>query len=991
MSAGFISLKNNSTAVTGSGTDFKTDLAEGDFIIATVGGVTYTLPVKTITDATNLIMAREYNGPAQGNIAWTAMPRDTLNSISAQIAADTAYAIRSRILEINNWYQLLETNGDVTIKMADGSTYTGPSWLKICDLANASDLSKIQPLADQIHRDATQVAGDKTAADNSAKAASASASGAASSATAAKGSADTAGGSATAAAKSASDAAGSATAAKNSADTAGGSATAAAKSASDAAGSATAAKNSADTAGASATAAAKSAGDAAGSATAAKNSADTAGGSATAAAKSASDADGSATAAKHSADTAGSSATAAAGSASSAGTSETHAASSATSASQSADRAEAAARNASAGTVKTVNGKAPDDEGRITLGSAADADIVTSMTDTTAGRVPVVGWMGISKAIIIPANTNTDLAEFFKTAPGAFYHCDNATQYVNAPSWFGVTWFDVIATVHEATNYRTLYAISGSGNTAFAVISAGNFGGWKKDFTEVQKPTPADINAVNKTGDTMTGQLRINFDGESITLQPKTAGYASYLISNDSSGANQWYIGKGSVNNDDAVFNNYKGGNNSVTLKADGSVSIATANGKNVSITGQAVPSNYTNFDERYLKLTGGKITGNLEINDNAPIIQFSEADTGKKYFIVVDGSGFRIDEDSTAGNSILSYAGASKQMKTVGQFVPTDYTNFDNRYQAKGSYTPEGEAYTKAQSDARYQAKGSTPDLSGYMTTATANAKFVTATRQSADVSLTTSANATTVAPAGASMSGITLSTSGVTGGIHVLEMRHRTTQYCVNGTWLNAGKVSISAPVMVARRPREQEKITRITNFSQYSPGITDEVIEHDGQELHIESLISEEGYDWYEIQQLITGECFIAFDDDGVIWQISHDASYLTPDNLSVAGIDGTPDGCDIDGSWKYDGTIVYQDADIVAARVLAENDGMRNALVMQAATSIIVIQAGISCNRSLDGDTEALSAWQGYLCDLREMTEEELQQADVVFPEMPSPVF
>ncbi|MGJ3449116.1 hypothetical protein, partial [Enterobacter sp. PTB] len=61
--------------------------------------------------------------------------------------------------------------------------------------------------------------------------------------------------------------------------------------------------------------------------------------------------------------------------------------------------------------------------------------------------------------------------------------------------------------------------------------------------------------------------------------------------------------------------------------------------------------------------------------------------DTGKKYFIVVDGSGLRIDEDSTAGNSILSYAGASKQMKTVGQFVPTDYTNFDNRYQAKGSY----------------------------------------------------------------------------------------------------------------------------------------------------------------------------------------------------------------------------------------------------------------------------------------------------------------
>ncbi|MFZ4172240.1 tail fiber assembly protein [Enterobacter ludwigii] len=594
------------------------------------------------------------------------------------------------------------------------------------------------------------------------------------------------------------------------------------------------------------------------------------------------------------------------------------------------------------------------------------------MTDTTAGRVPVVGWMGISKAIIIPANTNTDLAEFFKTAPGAFYHCDNATQYVNAPSWFGVTWFDVIATVHEATNYRTLYAISGSGNTAFAVISAGNFGGWKKDFTEVQKPTPADINAVNKTGDTMTGQLRINFDGESIALQPKTAGYASYILSRDSSNANQWYIGKGSVNNDDAAFNNYKGGNNSVNLKADGSVSIASTQGKPVNI------NSATTFGttKKFTINPQGSSTLGAHLNfwgnvDRPTVIEFGD-DTSYHFYSQRNKDG-------------------SISFKCAGIMEPSSYTNFDERYQAKGSYTPEGEAYTKAQSDARYQAKGSTPDLSGYMTTATANAKFVTATRQSADVSLTTSANATTVAPAGASMSGITLSTSGVTGGIHVLEMRHRTTQYCVNGTWLNAGKVSISAPVMVARRPREQEKITRITNLSQYSPGITDEVIEHDGQELHIESLISEEGYDWYEIQQLITGECFIAFDDDGVIWQISHDASYLTPDNLSVAGIDGTPDGCDIDGSWKYDGTTVYQDADIVAARVLAENDGMRNALVMQAATSIIVIQAGISCNRSLDGDTEALSAWQGYLCDLREMTEEELQQADVVFPEMPSPVF
>lgn len=39
----------------------------------------------------------------------------------------------------------------------------------------------------------------------------------------------------------------------------------------------------------------------------------------------------------------------------------------------------------------------------------------------------------------------------------------------------------------------------------------------------------------------------------------------------------------------------------------------------------------------------------------------------------------------------------------TPFQIQPGDWTNFDARYQAKGNYTPAGEAYTKAASDARY------------------------------------------------------------------------------------------------------------------------------------------------------------------------------------------------------------------------------------------------------------------------------------------------
>lgn len=161
MSAGTLTLTNNSARVSGNGTSFSTELAAGDFIVMKTGGVTYTLPVKTVESDSALTLSRPYAGPAVSGSAWTAMPRDTLNSISAQIAADTAYAIRQRVLEIDNWYQLLEVNGDVTIKMADGSAYTGPSWVRLIDVMKTVKIEDLIPLADQIHTDAAQIAADK--------------------------------------------------------------------------------------------------------------------------------------------------------------------------------------------------------------------------------------------------------------------------------------------------------------------------------------------------------------------------------------------------------------------------------------------------------------------------------------------------------------------------------------------------------------------------------------------------------------------------------------------------------------------------------------------------------------------------------------------------------------------------------------------------------------------------------------------------------------
>ncbi|MDU5685056.1 MAG: hypothetical protein E6017_05570, partial [Kluyvera cryocrescens] len=161
MSAGTLTLANNSDVVAGIDTSFTADLSVGDFIVVTTGGVTYTLPVKTIESDTALTLARKYNGPAVAAGAWTAMPRDTLNRISAQTAADASYLVRQRVLEVDNWYQLLEVNGDVTIKMADGSSYTGPSWLKLIDVMKEMQIDVLIPIAEQIRADAQQVADDK--------------------------------------------------------------------------------------------------------------------------------------------------------------------------------------------------------------------------------------------------------------------------------------------------------------------------------------------------------------------------------------------------------------------------------------------------------------------------------------------------------------------------------------------------------------------------------------------------------------------------------------------------------------------------------------------------------------------------------------------------------------------------------------------------------------------------------------------------------------
>lgn len=128
MPAGTIALTINSKTATGSGTAFTTELKVNDFVVAVVGGVTYTLGVSAIASNTSLTLNTAFSGPTTSGLAWTAVPNQTMVGITAQVASDTARAIRGLNYDKDNWQKIYSDVASVTVQRPDGSMFTGPSW-----------------------------------------------------------------------------------------------------------------------------------------------------------------------------------------------------------------------------------------------------------------------------------------------------------------------------------------------------------------------------------------------------------------------------------------------------------------------------------------------------------------------------------------------------------------------------------------------------------------------------------------------------------------------------------------------------------------------------------------------------------------------------------------------------------------------------------------------------------------------------------------------
>lgn len=144
MPAGTIALTNNSATVTGSGTSFTTELKVNDFVVSTVGGVAYTLGVKSIESNTSLTLMENYTGPSASGQSWTPVPYGTMAAITAQLAAQVTYAVRGFNLDKVNWQQIFTGLGTVTVTLPDGTSWQGPSWgymaTQFAGKANTSDV-----------------------------------------------------------------------------------------------------------------------------------------------------------------------------------------------------------------------------------------------------------------------------------------------------------------------------------------------------------------------------------------------------------------------------------------------------------------------------------------------------------------------------------------------------------------------------------------------------------------------------------------------------------------------------------------------------------------------------------------------------------------------------------------------------------------------------------------------------------------------------------
>ncbi|MFO4118405.1 phage tail protein [Enterobacter hormaechei] len=410
-----------------------------------------------------------------------------------------------------------------------------------------------------------------------------------------------------------------------------------------------------------------------------------------------------------------------------------------------------------------ANGRVPS--GRRINGHALTDDFNISAQDIFNGQAVAIG-------------NAADLNAY--TTAGLYY------QPANAQAQTGRNYPEANAgslEVYKHAGITQIYRIYNSSRSYIRTLYSGTWSAWVKQYDAANKPSPADINAVNKGGDTMTGGLKVR---AADALRIYDAAYGMifrrsennfYLIptakdqgeNGGISGLRPLYIdltngrvtlGNGAVvngglglgvvsglggnsialgdndtgfkQNGDGVLDVYANSKQVMRFLNSGITSYMLFNmnaGASVSSTltfknGSGITSEKTGANPRNGRIYwgGDASRGNrIEFADDAGWKAYIERHPSNGVQLVVNG---RINGSIVYSSGEVQAGGGKARFTADGNIYGSKWGNqwldayLRNTYQPKGNYTPAGQAYTKAESDARYGVgKTTTGNNSAYYT----------------------------------------------------------------------------------------------------------------------------------------------------------------------------------------------------------------------------------------------------------------------------------
>ncbi|MEG0234071.1 MAG: pyocin knob domain-containing protein [Hafnia sp.] len=277
------------------------------------------------------------------------------------------------------------------------------------------------------------------------------------------------------------------------------------------------------------------------------------------------------------------------------------------------------------------------------LGTAAFKDVVTSMTDVTTGRVPVVGWMGLgANAPRLPVVGDTSYDSIPINLPTGFYTIPTS----GGPFCHTITLRQDGGGV--ANDLHFIIPSQPSGKIALRWDSSNTFN-YQYFYTDKNKPTASDVGAVSVTrkvnGHELNADVNVTstdiFDGQAINL-----------------GANK---NLNDVTTPGIYFQ---------PMNANTSLALNYPEAQ----AGTLVVYKNAGFTQEYRVYNSSRIYTRSRYSSDA------WTPWAKEY--------------NTLNNPGASDVGAYSKFES------------DNKYQLKGNYALVGDSYTKSESDNKYQLK---------------------------------------------------------------------------------------------------------------------------------------------------------------------------------------------------------------------------------------------------------------------------------------------